>query len=301
MDLVGATSHRPDRTYRGMRHHRVAGRDAHARNPAASSSREYIPAKSYRQRARSRPRWPRSRIAWCGRVSGPGFWRCVRRPGRPPRPHRRPPRRSSCAGRPRTLKSCRDRPLIHGGDRRRPSRGTVRARPERFRHQRRRDCHRQNLQNEAAYFATLESYFGQRYQASGYVTGRDEIRVLAVPQLPVNVVTRVLPRRQPLRQPVACEQPPVGPGNRRALRKWRVVGAGSSTTWCAAPTPPCSSSTPAPTRAARSTRSATCSASSSSAAGVGLRFFASSRPTRPWPSAVAEEAWYGWVRQRYLR
>jgi len=43
-------------------------------------------------------------------------------------------------------------------------------------------------QDEAAYFATLEAYFGQRYQASGYITGRDEIRVLAVPQLPVNVV-----------------------------------------------------------------------------------------------------------------
>ncbi len=43
-------------------------------------------------------------------------------------------------------------------------------------------------QDEAAYFATLEAYLGQRYQASGYITGRDEIRVLAVPQLPVNVV-----------------------------------------------------------------------------------------------------------------
>ena len=43
-------------------------------------------------------------------------------------------------------------------------------------------------QDEAAYFATLEAYFGQPYQASGYITGRDEIRVLAVPQLPVNVV-----------------------------------------------------------------------------------------------------------------
>ena len=43
-------------------------------------------------------------------------------------------------------------------------------------------------QDAATYFSTLEGYFGERYQATGYITGRDEIRVLAVPQLPVNVV-----------------------------------------------------------------------------------------------------------------
>ena len=43
-------------------------------------------------------------------------------------------------------------------------------------------------QDQATYFSVLERYFGQRYQAAGYITGRDEIRVLAVPQLPVNVV-----------------------------------------------------------------------------------------------------------------
>ena len=43
-------------------------------------------------------------------------------------------------------------------------------------------------QDEATYFSVLEGYFGERYQATGYITGRDEIRVLAVPQLPVNVV-----------------------------------------------------------------------------------------------------------------
>ena len=43
-------------------------------------------------------------------------------------------------------------------------------------------------QDQATYFSVLEGYFGQRYQAAGYITGRDEIRVLAVSQLPVNVV-----------------------------------------------------------------------------------------------------------------
>ena len=43
-------------------------------------------------------------------------------------------------------------------------------------------------QDEATYFGVLERYFGLRYQAAGYITGREEIRVLAVPQLPVNVV-----------------------------------------------------------------------------------------------------------------
>jgi hypothetical protein len=43
-------------------------------------------------------------------------------------------------------------------------------------------------QDEASYFAELTRYFGMRYSAAGYVTGRDEIRVLAVPQLDTNVV-----------------------------------------------------------------------------------------------------------------
>jgi len=43
-------------------------------------------------------------------------------------------------------------------------------------------------QDEGSYYAALDRYFGVHYQANGYITGRDEIRVLAVPQLDVNVV-----------------------------------------------------------------------------------------------------------------
>jgi len=43
-------------------------------------------------------------------------------------------------------------------------------------------------QDEAAYYAALDRYFGVHYQSSGYITGRDELRVLAVAQLDVNVV-----------------------------------------------------------------------------------------------------------------
>ena len=43
-------------------------------------------------------------------------------------------------------------------------------------------------QDEATYYAALDRYFGVHYQANGYITGRDELRVLAVPQLDVNVV-----------------------------------------------------------------------------------------------------------------
>ena len=37
-------------------------------------------------------------------------------------------------------------------------------------------------QYETSFMAVLETYFGQRYPATGYVTGPAEIRVLAVPQ-----------------------------------------------------------------------------------------------------------------------
>jgi hypothetical protein len=43
-------------------------------------------------------------------------------------------------------------------------------------------------QDEASYYAVLDRYFGVHYQAHGYITGRDELRVLAVAQLDVNVV-----------------------------------------------------------------------------------------------------------------
>jgi hypothetical protein len=43
-------------------------------------------------------------------------------------------------------------------------------------------------QDEAAYYAALDRYFGVHYQSNGYITGRDELRVLAVAQLDVNVV-----------------------------------------------------------------------------------------------------------------
>jgi hypothetical protein len=43
-------------------------------------------------------------------------------------------------------------------------------------------------QDEATYFNELTRYFGVRYQASGYITGPTELRVLAVANLPVNVV-----------------------------------------------------------------------------------------------------------------
>jgi hypothetical protein len=43
-------------------------------------------------------------------------------------------------------------------------------------------------QDEASYYAALDRFFGMHYQASGYIAGRDELRLLAVPQLDVNVV-----------------------------------------------------------------------------------------------------------------
>jgi hypothetical protein len=43
-------------------------------------------------------------------------------------------------------------------------------------------------QDERTYFDELTRYFGVRYQASGYITGPAELRVLAVPQLATNVV-----------------------------------------------------------------------------------------------------------------
>ena len=43
-------------------------------------------------------------------------------------------------------------------------------------------------QDDVTYYAVLDRYFGVHYQATGYITGRDELRVLAVPQLDVNVV-----------------------------------------------------------------------------------------------------------------
>lgn len=43
-------------------------------------------------------------------------------------------------------------------------------------------------QDETAFAAELRRYFGQSLNATGYVTGRDELRVLATPQLQVTVV-----------------------------------------------------------------------------------------------------------------
>lgn len=43
-------------------------------------------------------------------------------------------------------------------------------------------------QDEDAYYAALDRFFGVHYQANGYITRNDELRVLAVPQLDVNVV-----------------------------------------------------------------------------------------------------------------
>jgi hypothetical protein len=43
-------------------------------------------------------------------------------------------------------------------------------------------------QDETTYFNELTRYFGVRYGAVGYITGPTELRVLVVPQLPVNVV-----------------------------------------------------------------------------------------------------------------
>jgi hypothetical protein len=43
-------------------------------------------------------------------------------------------------------------------------------------------------QDDVTYYAVLDRYFGVHYQATGYITGRDELRVLAVSQLDVNVV-----------------------------------------------------------------------------------------------------------------
>ena len=43
-------------------------------------------------------------------------------------------------------------------------------------------------QDEATYYAALDRLFSVHYQANGYITGQAELRVLAVPQLDVNVV-----------------------------------------------------------------------------------------------------------------
>ena len=43
-------------------------------------------------------------------------------------------------------------------------------------------------QDDDSYYAALDRYFGVHYQSNGYITGKDELRVLAVAQLDVNVV-----------------------------------------------------------------------------------------------------------------
>ena len=43
-------------------------------------------------------------------------------------------------------------------------------------------------QDETSYFNELTRYFGVRYQATGYITGPAELRVLAVANLPINIV-----------------------------------------------------------------------------------------------------------------
>ena len=43
-------------------------------------------------------------------------------------------------------------------------------------------------QDESTYFTELTRYFGVRYQATGYITGPTELRLLATPQLALNVV-----------------------------------------------------------------------------------------------------------------
>jgi hypothetical protein len=43
-------------------------------------------------------------------------------------------------------------------------------------------------QDQTTYYAALDRYFGVHYQAAGYIAGADQLRVLAVPQLDVNVV-----------------------------------------------------------------------------------------------------------------
>jgi len=43
-------------------------------------------------------------------------------------------------------------------------------------------------QDEPTFYAVLDRYFGVHYQAGGYVTGPNELRVLVMPQLDVNVV-----------------------------------------------------------------------------------------------------------------
>jgi len=37
-------------------------------------------------------------------------------------------------------------------------------------------------QDEAAFASELQRYIGQRLPATGYITGRDEVRVLATPR-----------------------------------------------------------------------------------------------------------------------
>ena len=43
-------------------------------------------------------------------------------------------------------------------------------------------------QDEVTYYAALDRFFGVRYQAHGYITSKNELRLLAVPQLDVNAV-----------------------------------------------------------------------------------------------------------------
>jgi hypothetical protein len=129
-------------------------------------------------------------------------------------------------------------------------------------------------QDEATYFSVLEGYFGERYQATGYITGRDEIRVLAVPQLPVNVVHEFCHIVSLYVNPSIANNPRWYWEAIALYENGELVPPRTLDYMCAGPTPRCTSSTPARTRAARSTRSATCWASSLSAGGARRHLFA---------------------------
>ena len=77
-------------------------------------------------------------------------------------------------------------------------------------------------QDERTYFDELTRYFGVRYQASGYITGPAELRVLAVPQLATNVVHEFVHAATMALNPSIRQQSAMAVGDCRALRKRRA-------------------------------------------------------------------------------
>ena len=117
-------------------------------------------------------------------------------------------------------------------------------------------------QDESTYAAELVRYFGVRYQATGYITGPSELRLLATAQLGQNAVHEFVHAASLAVNPSFANNPRwlwetvalYENGERNDPRQLDICAA--------APSRPCSSSTPIRTPPRRSTTSASCSASS---------------------------------------